>query len=69
MYIFQSSLNVNENSVTIKVKSHVLLTLVDSLSCMKIDSINTFQKAKTRIKKPGNVRIKLPVQIYFSSMP
>lgn len=67
MYFFQSSLNVNENSVTMNVKSHILLTQVD-LSCVKMESINTFQKAKTRIKKPGNVRMKLPVQINFSSM-
>lgn len=59
MYIFQSSLNVNENSVTMNVKSHVLLAQVDSLSCVKIESINTFQKTKTRIKKPGNVRLVL----------
>lgn len=69
VYILQSSLNVNENSVTMNVKSPVSLTQVGSSSCVKIESINTFQEAKTfRIEKPGYVRIKLPVEINFSSM-
>lgn len=67
VYIFQSSLNVNENSVSMNVKYPILLTQV-YLSWVRMESINTFQKAKTRIKKQGNTRIKLPVPIYFSGM-
>lgn len=65
MYTFQQNINMNENSTIINVKSYVLLTLLASLLCMKIVSINILKKAKTRTKELGNARIKAVCTILF----